>query len=376
MTREFQIQKIIKIVTDPALGDIMYDEYNSPDLCKFDKDAHVCDMPFYDVEIKHNGDVYLCCPAWNPVIIGNLLENDMRTIWNGVRANAVRTSVTDGSYKYCNHKTCPAMIAGGGDRIIQKEAFVDPQRSLPRNFAFSIDNTCNLTCPTCRTSKILSLDNETREKSLAILRSVFRSVFNEPHNDEVIMTFDGAGEIFFSGVYREIFETEEVFLTPDKWPNFKVVLCTNGTMMTEKIQDKYRNMFNRSLGIRISIDAGNKDSYEKVRQGGDWELLWNNINYLYNNTLKSNSSISWAWNLILQDDNFESLPELVKLAHQYPENLPEIYITNVLNWGTWSIEEYNKKAVWLPTAPRHSLLKEILSLPEVNNYPKIFKPTL
>lgn len=374
MTREFQVQKIIKLIKDPVLGDIHYDEYNAPESCKFDKTATICDMPFSDVEIKANGDVYVCCPAWNPVVIGNLLKNDIRTIWNGPRADAIRKTITDGSYRYCNHQTCPAMLAGTGSRLIPKELFTDPQRSLPKTLSFAIDETCNLTCPTCRSSKILSLDDKSKEQSLKIIKSVFRSIFDKPHNDEVIMTFDGSGEIFFSSVYREIFETEEVFRNLDKWPNFKVILCTNGTMMTEKVQEKYSSMFSISPHVSISIDAGNRQSYEKVRRGGDWELLWNNLNYLYNNTLKG-SNKAWAWNLILQDDNFESLPDLIKLAHNYPENLPQIYITNVLNWGTWDIKEYNKKAVWLPSAPRHSLLKEILALPEVMSYPKIFKPS-
>jgi sulfatase maturation enzyme AslB (radical SAM superfamily) len=208
------------------------------------------------------------------------------------------------------------------------------------------------------------------------MKSLFQSIFDEPHDEEIIMTFDGEGEIFFSSVYREIFETEYVFHNLDKWPGFKVILCTNGTMMTEKIQEQYRPMFNRAAQVSISIDAGNQSAYEKVRRGGDWSLLWDNINYLYKTTLKNDTSKVWAWNLILQDDNFETLPELIRLAYNYPDNLPHIYITNVLNWGVWSVEEYNNKAVWLPTAPRHSMLKEVLSLPEVNNYPRIFKPLL
>ena len=374
--REFEIQLKKKIIKDPILGTLSYEEYDSPESCNFDKNLNVCDLPFGDVEIQANGDVFMCCPGWNPASIGNLLKEDMHSIWNGEKAKVVRESVTDGSYRYCNAKTCPAMIAGGGNRIVPKETFVDPKLQFPRNMAFSIDNTCNLICPSCRTYKIITLEESAHQRALKILRTAFSSVFKEPHEQPITLTFDGVGEIFFSPVYREIFETEEVFKTPDKWPGFKTVLCTNGTMMTEKIQKKYSVLFDRMLGIRLSIDAGNKESYEKVRCGGDWKLLWENINFLYQNTLKNNKSKSWAWNLILQEDNFESIPDLIKLAYQYPDNLPDIYIVNMLNWGTYSQEEFDKKAVWFIGSPKYNKAKEILSLPEVVNYPKIFIPKL
>jgi len=374
--REFEIHLKKKIIDDPIIGRLVYEEYDSSESCNFDKNENVCDLPFNDIEVQSDGRVYTCCPGWNPASIGNLLESDLKSIWNSDKATAVRNSMTDGSYKYCNAKTCPAMIAGGGDRIIPKSNFVDTKNRFPKNIAFSVDNTCNLICPSCRTHKIITLENEAHNRALKILRTAFRSVFNEPHDQQIIFTFDGVGEIFFSPVYREIFETEEVFKTPEKWPNFKTVLCTNGTMMTEKIQNKYHVLFERALGIRLSIDAGNKDSYEKVRCGGDWDLLWENIDYLYQQTLKNTDTKSWAWNVILQEDNYESIPDLVKLAYQYPDNLPDIYIVNMLNWGTYSQEEFDKKAVWFKNSPKYNKAKEILSLPEVVNYPKMFRPIL
>lgn len=374
--REFEIHLKKKIINDPILGKLMYEEYDSAESCKFDKNENICNLPFGDVEIQANGNVYMCCPGWNPASIGNLLEEDMYSIWNGEKAKVVRESITNGSYKYCNAKTCPAMIAGGGSRIVPKSTFVDPKLRFPKNIAFSVDNTCNLVCPSCRTYKIITLESEAHHRALTILKTVFRSVFKEPHNQEITLTFDGVGEIFFSPVYREIFETEDVFKYPEKWPGFKTVLCTNGTMMTEKIQKKYSVLFDRALGVRLSIDAGDQKSYEKVRCGGDWNVLWENINYLYNNTLQHDTSKSWAWNLILQEDNFESITSLIDLAYKYPKNLPEIYIVNMLNWGTYSQSDFDRKAVWFPGSPNFNRAKKILSLPEIVNYPKIFIPNL
>ena len=100
------------------------------------------------------------------------------------------------------------------------------------------------------------------------------------------------------------------------------------------------------------------------------------MNYLYENTLQHDNKKTWAWNVILQEDNFESIVDLVKLAYNYPKNLPDIYIVNMLNWGTYSQSEFDKKAVWFAGSPNYNRAKEILTLPEIKHYPKMFAPTL
>lgn len=374
-SRQFAINLDKREINDPILGRLVYEKYDSDLNCKFDKHENVCELPFNDIEIQFNGNVYICCPGWNPASIGNLLEQDLKEIWNSDKANLIRQTMLDGSYKYCNSTTCPAMIAGGGPRIINKTKFIDPKRSIPRNLAFSIDNTCNLVCPSCRTSKIIHVSNENTDRALSILRKAFSSICSEPHDNEVTFTFDGVGEIFFSSVYREIFETEAFFQNPDKWPNIKFVLCTNGTMMTEKIQNKYKTLFDRMLGLRLSIDAGNEESYNKVRVGGNWHNLFENIDYVYKNTILP-KNIGWAWNLILQKNNYESIPDLIDLAYNYKENLPEIYIVNMLNWGTLSQSDFDEQAVWISTSSRHEDVKRILDLDKVKSYPRILIPNL
>jgi hypothetical protein len=48
----------------------------------------------------------------------------------------------------------------------------------------------------------------------------------------------------------------------------------------------------------------------------------------------------------------------------------------MLNWGTYSQAEFDKKAVWFPGSPNYNRAKEILALPEIKQYPKMFIPTL
>lgn len=365
----------IRTIQDKVFGEINLKQYDFEDTCNFDKSKYICNMPFVNAEIKSNGDVYICCPEWNPMVIGNLLENDLKTIWTGEKANAIRESMWDKSFRYCNHRTCPAMLAGHGPYIKDRETFKDPQSNYPVRMSFSIDNTCNLECPSCRIQKILSTSYIFKESALKVMKNVFDTIFEVPHDNEVSLTMDGYGEIFHSAIYRELFENTPQFRDFDRWPNIKFVLCTNGTMMTPKIQNKYHYILERASDFRFSIDAGNEKTYNIVRRGGDWNMLWDNINLVYENKISKMRNGCWSFNLILQKDNYESLPELIEIANSY-ENKPEIYITNILFWGPeiMTIDKFNEMAVWQKNHPEHEKMKQVLNLPEVVNYPNIMKP--
>lgn len=364
-----------KVTEDEVFGKIVLKQYDLDDTCNFDKDKFICQMPFNNTEVKGNGDVYICCPEWNPMVIGNLLQDDLKTIWTGKKANAIRQSMVDKSFRYCNHRTCPAMLAGHAPHIKHREIFEDPKLNYPNRMSFSIDDTCNLECPSCRVRKILTTTDFVKTSSLRVMKNVFDTIFEVPHEDYVYLTIDGAGEIFHSALYRELFENTPQFKDLENWPNVKFVLCTNGTMMTPKIQNKYHYIFDRTISYRFSIDAGNEQSYNIVRKGGDWNMLWDNIDYLYEKRVWS-ERVNWAFNLILQKDNYQSLPELVEIANTYVDNKPEIYITNILHWShdIMSDEEFADKAVWQKSHPEHEKMKEVLNLPEVKNFWNILKP--
>ena len=143
-------------------------------------------------------------------------------------------------------------------------------------------------------------------------------------------------------------------------------------MMTEKIQKRYSKFFNQIKKIEISIDAGNQESYQSVRVGGNWNLLWKNLQYFYDNIKhKTDDEIIWQWNIIVQKNNFESIPDFINIAHKFSEKLPILNFAKVLNWGTWTDEDYIKYAVHLPINPQHEDYLKIINMPLLKNYPKI-----
>ena len=86
------------------------------------------------------------------------------------------------------------------------------------------------------------------------------------------------------------------------------------------------------------------------------------------------TTVDWAWVVVLQEDNFESVPELIRHAYRYPNELPAIHLHPILQGGHMPDFIFRDKAVWLETSTRYNRLLEVLNMPEVINYPNLYKP--
>jgi hypothetical protein len=117
-----------------------------------------CSKPFTWFEVAEGNDVFLCWPAWLSTPIGNLNHQSVKEIWNGEKAQSIRTSILDRSFKYCNRSCCPFLLTesspvqrieevSGEDlkQVIEKELTILPYG--PREINCSYDRSCNLSCP-------------------------------------------------------------------------------------------------------------------------------------------------------------------------------------------------------------------------------------
>ena len=328
---------------------------------------YVCLAPFVSTEVRLNGSVTVCCPLWNPLVIGNVLEQDLKTIWAGERVQAIRASVQNGEYTYCDQHNCPYI-----QQHVQAQGPVEPKRKgtdltvtdTPNQIHFVMDLSCNLSCPSCRTNRINRMTNTEVVEALRVTRSVLDSMFAVPHTEHKMLSMDGNGEVFHSEVWRELFDTHPAFTQISQWPNLTFDFNTNGTMLTPKYQDKYSHLLDRAKMISISVDAGDEDSYRLVRREGDWDQLWINLKALHNRILHTHTR--WSWNLIVQKNNYRSIPEFVKLARSFAKK-PIINYTNILDWGKLG-QDYADHAVWRPDHLEYPELQRILNLPEVKYY--------
>ena len=95
----------------------------------------------------------------------------------------------------------------------------------------------------------------------------------------------------------------------------------------------------RSANFSISIDAGSKDVFEKVRLGGNWKILLDNFNFLVEN----NKQRVTALNFTLQKDNFRDLENFVKLCEHYQFRGT---VSKLTDWGTWNLQDVLQPDEW------------------------------
>ncbi len=70
----------------------------------------MCILPWSQIYVDPNGDVRLCCDAWDEEgVIGNISDEDFTSIWNNDRYQEVRRSIVGGNPIYHRCVNCPAL---------------------------------------------------------------------------------------------------------------------------------------------------------------------------------------------------------------------------------------------------------------------------
>ena len=135
----------------------------------------VCSMPFKRFDIVETGEINVCCGHWLSRSIGKIDEGELNDILNSEKVQAVRRSMLDGTYKYCNHLDCVALAQ---DTVTPRERVTDPvvREAITTgdctvehvdDMLFAYDQSCNLACPSCRRERIIEKPSENEAKGAA-----------------------------------------------------------------------------------------------------------------------------------------------------------------------------------------------------------------
>lgn len=316
-----------------------------------------CHKLFSVLEVSLDGSCWLCCPAWLPHKIGNVLTDDIESMWNGDIAQQLRNQVYTGNWCYCNHDICPYIVSDSlplledinNDRFLTdstknviktKKLTLD---ELPSSIHFSEDQSCNLYCPSCRVEKILLRKNSSEYATKKKINDKIFEIFLKTPTDrrfEIYVT--GSGDPFASIIYREMLENINGY----NFPNLRINLNTNGVMFTPKMWNKLEKIQNNLHNCRISFDAGTKETYEnKTRLGGNWDLLLENCRYL-NERSKEFSKFNIHFDFVVQKDNYKEMKIYAELILDNFDNAESIHFSKLNDWGTWDKQQFNEHAVW------------------------------
>lgn len=177
---------------------------------------------------------------------------------------------------------------------------------------------------------------------------------------EITLQVTSVGDPFASPFYWNFLKD----IQPSE--NFKVRITTNGTLMTrDRLAYPYAQKIDH---IDISVDAFTELTYNKVRRGGNFTALRNNLVNLNEMVLNSELSNlkSWGLNFVVQTENYKEMVDFTKWALSF-NKMNRLWFLLIYNWGHLSADTFSQKAVWKEQHPEHHKFLEVLKDPIFDN---------
>jgi MoaA/NifB/PqqE/SkfB family radical SAM enzyme len=319
-----------------------------------------CNVPFDEAYINPDGDTFLCCSTILPVPIGNIFkEKNWDLIWNSKTSQELRSSILDGTFKYCNKRSCPKIL---NDSFIPEESLsgrwkdiISDQRVyiIDTQFAdLGYDASCNLSCPQCRVGLIV-LDGA----GFARLDAAREGIIDEVLSKLKIVRVTSGGEALFSRHFRRVLAD----INPQTCPNLThLELLTNGMLFDRRQWETFSNLHYLKILVAFSIDACSKETFERIRRNGRWEKMLANLGFA--KTLREEHKIArFQISYAVQAANFREMPDVVRMAEQL--HVDDVFFFRLENIGTYSEDEYRSRNVVEPSHPSHQQFLDVASDP-------------
>lgn len=323
-----------------------------------------CTKPFSHFEVSGEGNAFLCCPSWLKTSIGDVKKESFENIWNSANAQKIRESIIDGSYRYCDKDLCPYL----------QSSFLKPLDELPEVFQKMIgekqtvleekpeyvllayDQSCNLSCPSCRKEKIMTpLGSPEHLKYEGITEKIHRELVMKSDR-QMILNITGSGDPFASNVYRQYLEN----LKGKDLPHLKIDLQTNAVLFTPKMWERMEHIHSNIRNVFVSIDAAAEETYKVVRRDGNWPVLLNNMKFLAELRRQKKINLLQA-RFVVQKSNYREMESFARLF--LGMGCDVIEFAQVVDWGTWGEREFKEQCVWEKNHPERGEFLRAVSAP-------------
>lgn len=203
---------------------------------------------------------------------------------------------------------------------------------------------CNLKCKMCQHS----FDQMQKED---MTLSQFMHILDQmPFL--VNLTLQGLGEPLLN---KEIFG----MIKEAKKRNIRVGLSTNATLITKEIAQK---IIDSGLDwMYISLDSLNKEIYEDIRRGANFDLVINNIKNFFE--LKGNKRPDTNFWTLIMKENLAGIPNVIEFAEELGMN-KIILQNNIHNWG---YDDFKENVEQIKNSSDEDLLKLIDDIKKINS---------
>lgn len=324
-----------------------------------------CPIPFAYLATGWGGDTFHCtCPAWLPYKSGNIHEaSSADEIWNSPAAQKIRSSILDGSFKYCSRTLCSFIVGRtlpqAGASPAGDHPGLDPKAVMdtgPRSVELSHDPSCNLACPSCRTEVRMAKAAETDRMAVAT-RQVLLPLLARTKG-RVYVT--GGGEPFASRHFRDLLRR----LNRPEFPGLQLLLMTNAQLVGKEMWKEFEHLHAILHIVSVSVDAASREVYEKLRAPGKWDRLVEGVEFLAG--LRSEGRIPrLRLNFVVQRDNLREILEFVALARSW--GVDYVWLQKMANYGSFSAEDFLAGDVTRPRHPDHRLFLETFGDPALQD---------
>ncbi len=275
------------------------------------KNLHIqkrCGRPFDTVLIDKLGNCYACeCTAWLPQSIGNIQVQSLDQILQSKQHKHLQDSITDHSYRYCNQAQCSYLkvYQKGPTDSKSKRGYI-PREQTEFTIRLAVDDSCNLQCPSCRQQRIFVGRGHTLTRRRHWIDKIVQWINSQSRAIRVVIGSDG--DPFASLVYRYFMTCAE----QHQWKHVTYDFQTNGLLL-KKMYNRYRWVFDRTNIVNISVDGSDAEVYEKLRLGGNFSQLMDNMSFLQQTKRKFKVYL----HMVVQKNNWQQMPGVLKICDKY-----------------------------------------------------------
>src|SRR5262249_49980199 len=142
----------------------------------------------------------------------------------------------------------------------------------------------------------------------------------------------------------------------ERCPNLVLDIISNGTLFSEDEWNKFPGIHGKVRSVRVSIDAARKETFEKLRRLGKFEIFVENMRFL--SRLRESGGIpQLKFSFTYQVDNFREMPEFLDFC---AEMNADYAIFERLQNLAFTHSEYKEKAVHFPGHPCYAEFIEVI----------------
>ena len=326
-----------------------------------------CEIPFEYAHIEDTGTVFPCCPSKFRLSIGNLKQNTMREVWDSDAARAVRESMHDKTYRFCDYSACEYLkqarercvateVSTSADKeVVQECSRVADQ--LPKVVNLAYDRACNLACSYCRT-ELYDPRNEDHD-----FGPIHRNLISGGLQGVQRLVISGNGDAFASRSYMNFLQNFDVGSNRD----LRIKIQTNGLLLTSETWKRIEKSHSAIDWISVSVDAATRATYA-LNRGGDFDRLLACLELVGELRRKDEIDLFYI-NFVVQANNFREMKQFVALGETYGCDLIEFQ--SIEDWGTLSNAAFKRVAIQDPSHPNHVEFLKFLDDP-IFARPKVY----